>query len=118
MADQATPLTAPRIVPIAQPPTASVRPDFATLCGLVLAFGGIVGGLIMEGGKLKDISQITAAFIVLGGTCGAVMVSSPMGILMGSARRLAQVLLDRMDSPEAVINQLISFATAARRNGL
>ena len=59
------------------------RPDMATFFGLILAFGGIVGGLIMEGGKLKDISQITAAIIVLGGTCGAVMVSTPMNILGG-----------------------------------
>ncbi len=66
------------------PPRSSVsRPDFATLVGLILAFGGIVGGLIMEGGKLKDISQITAAIIVLGGTCGAVMVSTPMNVLVG-----------------------------------
>lgn len=118
MADQATPIAAPRVLPLPQPPKPAVRPDFATLCGLVLAFGGIVGGLIMEGGKLQDISQITAAFIVLGGTCGAVMVSTPMGILMGAGRRLGQVLLDRADSPETVINQLIGFATAARRNGL
>ena len=31
----------------------------------------------MEGGKIKDLSQITVAFIVLGETFGAVMVSTP-----------------------------------------
>jgi chemotaxis protein MotA len=41
----------------------------------VLAIGGIVGGLQLEGGRIKDISQLTAAFIVLGGTLGALMVS-------------------------------------------
>jgi len=84
----------------------------------VLAVGGILGGLIMEGGRLRDISQITAAFIVLGGTCGAVMVSTPMGILVGAARRLAHIFVDKADRPEAVIEELIGFATAARRNGL
>jgi chemotaxis protein MotA len=88
------------------------------LLGLILAFGGIVGGLIMEGGKLKDISQFTAAIIVLGGTCGAVMVSTPMNILVAAARRLGNVILDKSDSPGAVIEELIGYAAAARRSGL
>ena len=74
-------------MPRAQPKARGARPDIATLLGLALAFGGIIGGLIMEGGRLKDISQITAAFIVFGGTCGAVMVSTPMSILLGAIRR-------------------------------
>jgi len=119
MADQASTLAASRSAPRAQSSAPSrARPDFATLCGLLLAFGGIVGGLLMEGGKLKDISQITAAFIVLGGTCGAVMVSTPMGILLGAARRLVHVLIDKTDRPEAAIEEIIRFATAARKTGL
>jgi chemotaxis protein MotA len=94
------------------------RPDIATILGLLLAFGGIIGGLIMEGGKLRDISQITAAIIVLGGTCGAVMVSTPMHILIGAARRLTHVFLDKIDTPDSVIEELIGYAASARRNGL
>jgi|HubBroStandDraft_5_1064220.scaffolds.fasta_scaffold116874_3 chemotaxis protein MotA len=118
MAGQATPLSpAPRSRPVPPRPS-KLRPDTATFFGLILAFGGIVGGLIMEGGKLKDISQITAAIIVLGGTCGAVMVSTPMNILVAAARRLRHVFLDKSDSPDAVIEELIGYAAAARRNGL
>jgi chemotaxis protein MotA len=118
MAGQATPLSpAPRSRPVPPRPS-KLRPDTATFFGLILAFGGIVGGLIMEGGKLKDISQITAAIIVLGGTCGAVMVSTPMNILLAAARRLRHVFLDKSDSPDAVIEELIGYAAAARRNGL
>lgn len=94
------------------------RPDLATISGLLLAFGGIIGGLIMEGGKIKDVSQITAALIVLGGTCGAVMVSTPLAVLIGAARRLIHVILDKSEPPDAVIEQLIGFAGMARRNGL
>ncbi len=119
MADQAAPLAATRSAFRGRSPKRSAtRPDIATLGGMVLAFGGIVGGLIMEGGSLKDISQITAAFIVLGGTCGAVMISTPMAILLGAARQLANVFVDRSDPPHAVVDQLVGFATAARKNGL
>lgn len=118
MADQAKPLTsAPKSRPVPARPSVT-RPDIATLGGLILAFGGIVGGLIMEGGKLKDIAQLTAAIIVLGGTCGAVMVSTPMNVLRGAAKRLVHVILDKTDPPEAVIDELIGYAAAARRNGL
>src|SRR5579864_2587632 len=94
------------------------RPDFATLGGILLAFGGIVGGLLMEGGKIKDISQITAAFIVLGGTFGAVMVSTPIRVLNGAASRLIHVLMDKTGSPDEAIEELIVYATKARKNGL
>jgi chemotaxis protein MotA len=103
----------------AQPRKSGVsRPDFATLGGIVLAFGGIVGGLIMEGGKLRDIAQITAAIIVCGGTCGAVMVSTPMPVLWGAFRRLVHVVVDKSEPPGAVIDELIGYATSARRSGL
>jgi chemotaxis protein MotA len=90
----------------------------ATVGGLILSFGGIVGGLILEGGKVRDISQLTAAIIVLGGTCGAVMVSTPMNILLGAVRRLVHVFLDKTEPAEAVIEELIGYAAAARRSGL
>jgi len=94
------------------------RTDFATVGGILLAFGGIVGGLLMEGGRIKDISQITAAFIVLGGTFGAVMVSTPIRVLKGAAMRLIHVLMDNTQSPDAAIEELIVYATKARKNGL
>lgn len=90
----------------------------ATIGGLLLALGGIVGGLLMEGGRIKDVSQITAAFIVLGGTFGAVMVSTPIRVLNGAAMRLIHVLLDRTESPDAAIEELIVYATKARKSGL
>ena len=70
---------------MAQPNSAksqgSTRPDFATIGGLILALGGIVAGLLMEGGKLQDIAQVTSALIVLGGTLGAVMITTPLPVL-------------------------------------
>jgi hypothetical protein len=63
------------------------RPDFATLGGLFLAIGGIAGGLILEGGKLQDVAQITSAMIVLGGTLGAVMITTPLAVLIRAAKQ-------------------------------
>jgi chemotaxis protein MotA len=118
MATSAQPVTSAAQVRPVPSKARLLRPDTATLTGLILAFGGILGGLIMEGGRLKDVAQITAALIVLGGTCGAVMVSTPTHMLAAAVRRLGHVIVDPTESPEAVIDELIRYATAARRNGL
>ncbi|MEJ7607458.1 MAG: hypothetical protein WKF37_14630 [Bryobacteraceae bacterium] len=57
--------------------------DIATLLGLALAFGGILGGLL-EGGRLQDVGQLTGALTVLGGTLGAVLVTTPTYLLVGA----------------------------------
>jgi len=92
--------------------------DVATLIGLVVAFAGIVGGLLIEGGKIKDILQFTAALIVIGGTIGAVMVSTPLGVLQGAARRLMGVFRDASQPLDSMVEEVIGYATKARKNGL
>ena len=74
------------------------RPDLATLSGLVLAFGGIAGGLIMEGGRLQDVAQITSALIVLGGTLGAVMITTPLSVLIRAGKQLRNVFFSTSES--------------------
>src|SRR5207342_2112314 len=81
----ATPASA-KPTPAEAPPTAAIkpakpagpRPDLATISGIALAMAGIIGGLILEKGSIQDVAQGTAAMIVLGGTFGAVLVTTPM----------------------------------------
>jgi chemotaxis protein MotA len=94
------------------------RPDVATILGLVLALGGIVGGLLLEGGKITDIAQYTAAVIVLGGTIGAVFISTPLHICVGAIKALGHVLFEKTQPVDAVMEQLIDYANKARKNGI
>jgi chemotaxis protein MotA len=96
----------------------SIRPDIATLGGLLLAAGGILGGLLIEGGKLTDITQVTALMIVLGGTIGAVMVTTPLKTLIRAAKYLGTVFLEKGEEPQQVIEEIISYATKARKNSI
>jgi chemotaxis protein MotA len=96
----------------------SSKPDLGSFGGLVLAAGGIVGGLLLEGGELGDITQITAAIIVLGGTLGAVMITTPLVTLRGAARQLGRVFFEKRPMTEVLVDQLIEYATTARKNGL
>jgi chemotaxis protein MotA len=94
------------------------KPDLATLLGFVVALGGILGGLLIEGGKIKDILQFTAAMIVLGGTLGAVMIATPLRVLKGAAHRLIGVFFDSSPSFTDLIDNLVGYATKARKGGL
>ncbi len=94
------------------------RPDLATLGGLALALAGILGGLVLEDGKVKDVAQLTAAIIVLGGTLGAVMVTTPMPLLRSAAARFATVFFEANHAPGAIVEQIISYAAKARKNGI
>ena len=98
--------------------TGSTRPDLATLGGLVLALGGILTGLMMDGGKIKDVAQVSAAMIVLGGTLGAVMVTTPLAVLLRAAKRLGIVFFDRTKPFAATIDDIIGYAAQARKQGI
>jgi chemotaxis protein MotA len=98
--------------------SAGMRPDFATIAGLIVAIGGIMGGLLMEGGRVKDVAQVSAAVIVLGGTLGAVMITTPLGTLLRAAKKLVLVFLDRGKPVEDTIEEIISYATQARKQGI
>lgn len=98
--------------------TGGMRPDFATILGLLVAIGGIMGGLLMEGGKVKDVAQVSAAVIVLGGTLGAVMVTTPLGTLLRAVKKLVLVFLDKTQPVEGTIEEIIGYATLARKQGI
>src|SRR6266436_10032981 len=95
----------------------SVRLDFATVAGLVIGIGGIVGGLILEGGSVREIAAPTALLIVLGGTLGAVLISTPLRTLRGGMRSLVNVFLEKWQEPDSIIEQLVEYSGKARKNG-
>jgi chemotaxis protein MotA len=94
------------------------RLDLATFSGIALAMAGILGGLILEKGSIQDLSQVTAAMIVLGGTFGAVLVSTPMAIVLRAFKGVGAVFFDTATDTAATIDGLIMYATKARKQGI
>jgi chemotaxis protein MotA len=72
----------------------------------------------MEGGSLSDITQITAAMIVVGGTLGAVMITTPLHILKGTSRELVSVFFEKGRTPQDVKEEILVFAVKARKHGI
>jgi len=90
----------------------------STLSGIAIALSGIAVGLYLDGGKVGQMIQPTAALIVFGGTLGAVMVQFPFSIVMQAARQLKEVLFPLEDPASQLIDDLMRYALRARRNGL
>ncbi len=95
-----------------------MKADKASITGTALALGGILAGLLLEGGNLRQIVQPTAAMIVFGGTLGAVMIQFPLSIVLEAFRRLGSVFVHSDHDPRATIDQLVRYAQKARREGI
>jgi len=95
-----------------------VSVDKSSLSGIVLALGGIIAGLLLEGGNFRQILQPTAAMIVFGGTLGAVMLQFPLPVVLQALRRLGSVFVSPKQNPETTIHRLVKYAQKARREGI
>ena len=102
----------------AKPHKPGQRPDLASLGGLLVAIGGVLAGLILDGGKAQELAQKNAAIIVFGGTIGAVMLTNSMAVLGRAVRRIGSIFFERVQSPEAAIEEIIGYATLARKQGI
>ncbi len=102
----------------AEPKKGGTKLDLATVGGLVLSIGGIMTGMTLEGGSIREILQPTAALIVFGGTLGAVMITTPLGVLLRAMRSVMSVFFEKQQAPDAVIEEIIGYATKARKNGI
>jgi len=92
--------------------------DKASIGGVLLAFAGIVAGLMIEGGNLSQILQPAAALIVFGGTLGAVLLQFPLTTVVAAFRSMAHVFAAPRKQNDQLIQLLVSFANKARRNGV
>ena len=109
---------APESAAIKAAKTGGLRLDLATISGIALAMAGIIGGLLLEKGRIQDLTQGTAAMIVMGGTFGAVLVTTPMAIVMRALRGLSAVFFERTSDTAAAIDRLIQYAAKARKQGI
>lgn len=92
--------------------------DKSSLLGVTVALGGILCGLLLEGGRIAQILQPTAAIIVIGGTLGAVMIQFPLRVIFAALARLGQVFVDNSQDPNALIQEIVGYAQKARKEGI
>jgi chemotaxis protein MotA len=92
--------------------------DKATIIGIILGIGAVLGGQALEGGSLHSIMQLTAAIIVLGGTFGAVFLSYPFHNVIGSFKDIKTILKEPPQDPFQIIGLITQYANKARKEGI
>jgi chemotaxis protein MotA len=92
--------------------------DLASIVGLVLAIGAILGGQALEGGSIGSIMQGTAALIVLGGTLGACLLQFRLPVAVASLKAIGRVFQEPKVNNKEVIAEIIRLANKARKEGV
>jgi chemotaxis protein MotA len=92
--------------------------DKGSVAGAILAATAIAGGMVLEGGRIAQILQPTAAMVVFGGTLGAVMLSFPLPLLIASLKQIIDVFRDNGPDYRQTIETLVRFCNKARREGI
>jgi chemotaxis protein MotA len=94
------------------------RLDITTVLGILLAFGSILGGQVLEGGHIGSLLQVTAFCIVFGGTIGATLIQFTPPVFFLGVRLLGWVFFTPNIVHDEVVEQVVGWGNTARRGGL
>lgn len=92
--------------------------DLTSLLGPAVSLGMIIVGLILEGGHLSSVIQLTAALIVLGGAFGALMVAYPLPDLIFAIKEIGTFLKNPTANSDEILNDIIDLAQTARKESI
>ena len=93
--------------------------DLATVIGLALAFGGIIGGNVLEGGNPAALFNVPGLMIVFVGSFGALMISQPLPVMIGLPKFILKTIMGGGGHNSAeTVDLFVTMADKARREGL
>ncbi len=91
--------------------------DLATILGIFMAFA-LLGWAVMSGGSPEAFIDIPSVMIVIGGASAATMAAEPGGMLKKIVSILKKAISGSSQSAEKLIEDLVSYAEVARRDGI
>ena len=92
--------------------------DIMSLLGLLVGFGAILGGNILEGGHTSGLLQLTAFLIVAGGTVGAVMLQVSLKVFTRSMSMTVWIFLPPKIAASEAVQKIVNWSNIARKEGL
>ncbi len=92
--------------------------DVTTLGGLLLGVAALILAFVLEGGTVGALFSHTALLIVIGGTIGATVISFPLEDLKTVPALLKTAFREKKYDFIGLIQQLMQLADQARREGL
>lgn len=93
--------------------------DISAIIGIVVAFGSIIGGYLLEHGVLSSLLMPSPFLIVFGGTWGAIILSFGFQEIVSAFKFfLRTVFTKHSPNPEKLIQKMGEMADACRKEGL
>ncbi|MEQ8837539.1 MAG: motility protein A [Lacipirellulaceae bacterium] len=92
--------------------------DLDTVIGMILAIGLILGSIVIGGGTYASFIDYPSLMVVVGGAIAAAMISFPMKNFFSVFKVGLKVFFYKLDSIPRLIEEIVSLAETARRDGL
>lgn len=94
------------------------RIDLLFVAGVTVALGAVIAGVVAAGISVTYFFQPTGALIVLGGTLGVMLVTTPRRSLIHTFHRILDLATARETNRESLIEQIIFYTRVARRGSI
>ncbi len=89
-----------------------------TIFGLILGFGAILMGFVLEKGNIGALLLLSPAVIVFGGTIGAVMVSFSVKDVASMPKVIRATMKNAPVKLQETMDEILGYATTVKRDGL
>lgn len=92
--------------------------DITTIIGLIGVAVLLVASIVIGGGSFNSFVDAPSAMVVIGGAIAATMIAFPLKDCLSVFKVAIKVFLNKTDSVPKIIDQLVSLAEVARKDGL
>jgi len=99
-------------------PKRSTRFDLGLIAGIAIALASTIAGICSTGVSFTYFLQPTGVVIVLGGTLGVILVTTPRHAIRHSLRRVRELVTVPEVNRGDLIEEIVYYARAARRSGM
>ena len=92
--------------------------DIATIIGLVLGIGLVVGSILMGGGGLGPFINIPSIMITVGGSFAALLINFPLKTCIGVIGVVKNCFMTKLPTAQEVIDRFKDLTDVARKDGI
>lgn len=92
--------------------------DIASIIGLVMAIGLILGSIAMGAAPFSAFIDIPSVLVVIGGAAAAALICFPLKNMLASPLVAMKVFLNKPPNFAQLIKQIVELSETARRDGL
>lgn len=92
--------------------------DIATVIGLILGFGLVIGSIAIGGTDLMPFVDVPSILITVGGCFASMLINFPLNKVMSGLNVIKKCFLTKLPTPDSVIKQFKELANIVRKDGM